>query len=60
MDNIDYLDSVLEKYGKQIFSIKNSPKDAIYIGRGKNSIFGNPFPMNGEETRKQICIDFRK
>lgn len=60
MKNTDYLDNVLEKYGKQVFSMKNAPKDAIYIGRGKNSIFGNPFPMHGEETREQVCIDFRK
>ena len=60
MSNIDYLDGILEKYGKQVFSIRNAPKDAIYIGRGNNSIFGNPFPMHGEETREQVCIDFRK
>lgn len=50
MNHIDYLDDVLEQYGKQVFSLRNAPKNAIYIGRGKHSIFGNPFPMHGEET----------
>lgn len=60
MDNINYLDEMMLKYGDRVFSMKNAPKDAVYIGRGQNSIFGNPFPMNGEETRAQVCIDYRK
>lgn len=48
------------KYGQQVFSLKNAPSDAIYIGRGKNFVFGNPFPMTGEEDRARVCIEYRK
>ena len=60
MSNVNYLDDVMAKYGNRVFSVRNAPKDAIYIGRGKNSIFGNPFPMHGEHTREQVCVDYRK
>ena len=58
--NTQYLDEVLKKYGNNVYSIRNAPDDSIYIGRGKHSQFGNPFPMNGEATRAQVCMDFRK
>lgn len=60
MNNIEYLDHVLEQYGSRVFSLRNAPSDAIYIGRGRGSIFGNPFPMNGEDTREQVCLSYRK
>lgn len=56
MNHIDYLDGVLEQYGKQVFSLRNAPKYAIYIGRGKHSIFGNPFPMHGELFKQRITF----
>ena len=60
MDDTKYLDAVMQKYGHHVFAMFNAPKDAIYIGRGKNSIFGNPYPMKGERTRAQVCLNYRK
>lgn len=60
MDDTKYLDTVMQKYGHHVFAMFNAPKDAIYIGRGKNSIFGNPYPMKGEQTRAQVCLNYRK
>ena len=47
-ENISYLDNMLALYGNRVFSIRNAPADAVYIGRGRRSIFGNPFPMHCE------------
>lgn len=55
-----YLDELMEKYGSRVFSVRNAPKDAVYIGRGRNSIFGNPFPMRTESDRAKVCIEYRK
>ena len=60
MEDTQYLDDVMHKYGHHVFAIANAPKNAIYIGRGKNSIFGNPYPMTGEQSREQVCLDYRK
>lgn len=59
-ENISYLDNMLALYGNRVFSIRNAPADAVYIGRGRGSIFGNPFPMHCEADREKVCIEYRK
>ncbi len=39
MNNVKYLDDVMAKYGNRVFSVRNAPKDAVYIGRGKKFNF---------------------
>lgn len=58
-ENIEYLDNVLALHGNRVFSVRNAPADAVYIGRGRGSIFGNPFPMHSEADREKVCIDYR-
>ncbi len=36
---------------------RTAPKDAVYIGRG--SKWGNPFPINLNQTRDDVCDKFR-
>lgn len=55
----DTLNIFLQKYGHRVFSIRNKPDDSIYIGRGKNSIFGNPFAMKSEEDRIEVCLKYK-
>lgn len=49
----DIMEKSLKIYGQFVFGKWNSPKDAIYIGRG--SIYGNPFPMKDESQRLEVC-----
>lgn len=49
----DIMKKSLEHYGQFVFGKWNSPKDAVYIGRG--SIYGNPFPMTDESHRLEVC-----
>lgn len=37
---------------------KNSPKDAVYIGRG--SPYGNPFVIGKDGNRNEVCNSFEK
>ncbi len=37
---------------------KDAPKDAVYIGRG--SPYGNPFEINKDNTRDDVCDRFEK
>lgn len=37
---------------------KNAPKNSIYVGRP--SPFGNPFKMNSEEERNEVCDKYEK
>lgn len=34
---------------------------AIYVGRGRGSVWGNPYPMTGdhEAERERVCSEFR-
>ena len=34
-ENISYLDNMLALYGNRVFSIRNAPADAVYIGRDR-------------------------
>jgi hypothetical protein len=37
---------------------KNYPPDAVYIGRG--SPYGNPFPIDANNSRDEVCDRFEK
>lgn len=38
-----YLDKLLDSVGHRVFHVDQKVQDAKYLGRGKNSDFGNPF-----------------
>ena len=40
---------------------KNIPQDAVYVGRGRGSVFGNPFThINDRKTAARYVVDSRK
>lgn len=59
----EYLDGLVAKHGRQVYSIYNAPKgiDVVYVGRG--TIFGNPFKTLQNKTlesRMDNCISYRQ
>lgn len=59
----EYLDSLIAKHGRKVYSIYNAPKGmaVTYVGRG--TILGNPFKtLNNKtlESRMDNCISYRQ
>lgn len=63
--HLEYLNTLVAKYGSRVFSMRNKKPDAdnIYIGRGKGSILSNPFFTKDNKTledRINNCISYRR
>lgn len=52
------LNKFLTLYGDRVYTVRKCPKDSVFIGRGKNSVFGNPFFMKSEEDRISVCLKY--